>query len=45
MEALRASLGKKVAAAAPAGKGEKARKGPKRAEAAEPPARKKASKK
>jgi DNA end-binding protein Ku len=43
MEALRASLGKKGAAAAPAGKRE-ARKAPKRAEAAEP-ARKKALKK
>jgi|SRR5688572_28878625 DNA end-binding protein Ku len=43
MEALRASLGKKGAAAAPAGKRE-ARKPAKRAEAAEP-ARKKASKK
>ena len=43
MEALRASLGKKGAAAAPAGKRE-ARKAPKRAEAAEP-ARKRASKK
>ena len=43
MEALRASLGKKGAAAAPAGKRE-TRKAPKRAEAAEP-ARKRASKK
>jgi DNA end-binding protein Ku len=44
MEALRASLGKKGAAAAPAAKRAETRKGPKRAENAEP-ARKRASKK
>jgi DNA end-binding protein Ku len=44
MEALRASLGKKAAAAAPAGKSAETRKPPKRAETVEP-ARKKASKK
>ena len=44
MEALRASLGKKGAAAAPAAAKREGRKGPKRAEA-EPPARKRASRK